>query len=317
MQRLNAVALRARQSKIIGNMERIVQRDEGGRGTKHLSRPVGELEKIARSLHGAKKVTLLTGFPCVQNAEVPTETDGPSGTVAICNALLKLDLGIDVAIITDECNLQVMRACTEAALPELGSWTLESFPPKDLWEPAHQEQLTKYAAWSDHVLALERASPGPDGHCHTMSGRVMGSDMIAPLDQLFSEGMRLQHGAYTTTCVGDGGNELGMGSVAEAVCKHVENGEVIVSSESADFLLAVSVSNWGGYAIAGALQVLSDSKVPLMPTTLEETRCIQAAVDAGAHDGVLMIQALSVDGLSIDVHCRVLDELNSAICADL
>jgi hypothetical protein len=312
-----ATRLAARQAQTIGTLERIVQRDEGGRGTAHLCRPAGELEKIARALRGANNVTLLTGFPCVENAEVPTETDGPSGTIAVCNALLRGNAAAGVVIMTDECNARVMEACARAGLPEDdGRWRLDVYPPKDRWESEDQQRLEVVAEWSDHILALERASAGPDGFAHTASGRIMGGDMIAPLDQLFEDDMRARYKSYRTTCVGDGGNELGMGSVAASVRAHVKNGDTIVSNASADFLLAASVSNWGGYAIAGALQVLSESDDAFMPTPAEETRMIQAAVDAGAHDGLLMTQTVSVDGLSVDVHCAILDELDRSIRDD-
>jgi len=313
--KMAAAARRAAcQTKTISTLERIVQRDEGGRGTAHLCRPAGELEKIARALRGAMNVTLLTGFPCVENTNVPTETDGPSGTIAVCNALLRSNAGVDIVIMTDECNARVVEACAHESLLQDGRWRLDVYPPKDRWESKDQRRLEDIAEWSDHILSLERASAGPDGFAHTASGRIMGDDMIAPLDQLFSEKMRAKNtSSYGTTCVGDGGNELGMGSVAASVREHVKNGDTIVSKESADFLLAASVSNWGGYAIAGALQVLSESDDVLLPTAAEETRAIQAAVDAGAHDGLLMTQALSVDGFSIDVHCAILDELNRSI----
>ena len=308
-----AARLATQQTKTISTLEQIVQRDEGGRGTAHLCRPAGELEKIARALRGAMKVAVLTGFPCVENTDVPTETDGPSGTIAVCNALLRSNEDVGIVIMTDECNARVMEACALAGLPQDSRWRLEVYPPKERWKSKDQRRIEVIAEWSDHILALERASAGPDGFARTASGRIMGDDMIAPLDQLFSKEMRAKYASYGTTCVGDGGNELGMGSVAASVCANVKNGDKIVSKESADYLLAASVSNWGGYAIAGALQVLSESDAALMPTPAEETRTIQAAVDAGAHDGLLMTQALSVDGFSIDVHCAILNELDQSI----
>ena len=63
----------ARQKEAIARLEAIVQRDEGGRGIEHLCRPPGELERIARCLKNSDNVALLTGFPCVENANVPTD----------------------------------------------------------------------------------------------------------------------------------------------------------------------------------------------------------------------------------------------------
>lgn len=341
-----AAACAAEANTAIGRLEHIVQRDEGGRGIRHLARPAGELASIARQLMSARRVTLLTGFPCVPHAvsPVPTETDGPSGTIAVCRALLKLNARNHVTVVTDACNEAVVAATCDAILPTGGGncgsndptprrWTLEVFPPRDAWNAALQTRLEQIIAGSDHLLALERASAGPDGAAHTMSGRVMESDLIAPLDQCFSPALRAKYPRFATTCVGDGGNELGMGAISAAVVAHVPNGATIVSAESADFVLACSVSNWGGYAIAGALDILSAASSaaggedggagaqggagrpssPLMPTPEEEARILQAGVDAGGSDGVTMKQELSVDGMGMEVHARILLELQAVV----
>jgi hypothetical protein len=61
----------------------------------------------------------------------------------------------------------------------------------------------------------------------------------------------------STTSIGDGGNELGMGKVKNEVEKYVEHGEQIACVVSCDYLITAGVSNWGGYAIAVGLHVLS------------------------------------------------------------
>ena len=48
-----------------------------------------------------------------------------------------------------------------------------------------------------------------------------------------------------------------MGKVQQQVIKTVPFGEVIASSISCDYLITCGVSNWGGFAIASGLHVLS------------------------------------------------------------
>ena len=60
----------------------------------------------------------------------------------------------------------------------------------------------------------------------------------------------------STTSIGDGGNELGMGKVKEQVEKHVKHGKEIACVVSCDYLITAGVSNWGGYALAVGLHVL-------------------------------------------------------------
>lgn len=69
--------------------------------------------------------------------------------------------------------------------------------------------------------------------------------------------LALSSGEITTIGIGDGGNELGMGKVHDKIVESVPFGESIASSISCDYLITCGVSNWGGFAIASGLQVLS------------------------------------------------------------
>ncbi|MGH0178896.1 UNVERIFIED_CONTAM: hypothetical protein FKN15_078548 [Acipenser sinensis] len=57
--------------------------------------------------------------------------------------------------------------------------------------------------------------------------------------------------------IGEGGNDLGMGKVKEAVRKCMPRGELVACDVGDDFAVTVGVSNWGGYAVACALYILN------------------------------------------------------------
>ena len=315
--------------KRIANLEAVVQRDEGSRGIKKLCQPEGTLYELGKKLFSSDKITILTGFPCLQNKLgggqdlPPTETDGPSGAIAICRAFLRLKDSNEVVIATDVCNAGVINACASRGLhaETNSSWRVEIFQPKALWDDKEQQRLEDVARWSNHILAIERGSLASDGNAYTMSGKIMGPDLMAPLDQLFEKQFRLKFPNYSTACIGDGGNELGMGGIREAIAKYVPNGNTIASAAPSDILLCASVSNWGGYATAAALEVLlntsndNDTKMPkkLLPSVQEEIETIQASNDAGARDGITGKAELYVDGMNIDAHLGILNELES-IC---
>ena len=61
----------------------------------------------------------------------------------------------------------------------------------------------------------------------------------------------------TTVGIGDGGNELGMGKVRSQIVQHVPKGETTGSVISCDYLITCGVSNWGGFAVSAALDILS------------------------------------------------------------
>ena len=48
-----------------------------------------------------------------------------------------------------------------------------------------------------------------------------------------------------------------MGKVRSMVIKHVPKGDLIGSSISCDYLVTAGVSNWGGFAVAAGLYILS------------------------------------------------------------
>jgi hypothetical protein len=308
----------------IAKLEQIVQRDEGGRGMRHLCQPSGTLATTALALFHAQNVVLVTGFPCLMQHDIPTETDGPSGTVAICRALTRMDKHKKVVIVTDDCNKPVIEACMDSMLYEYNETSfLKSFPPSSQWNDTEQRRLMEVVKECDHILALERASESQDGNAYTMSGAIMGKDMLAPLDQLFSEKVRQKYPHYETSCVGDGGNEMGMHAVRDAIVTHIPNGALIASASSADHVIAASVSNWGGYAVAAALEVLAieydvnNKEVlpwyPLLLPNVEETRAVEAVVQAGGRDGVTGKLEASVDGMSLDVSLGILNELRNEV----
>ena len=69
--------------------------------------------------------------------------------------------------------------------------------------------------------------------------------LIAPLHRLVEEV------CCKTISIGVGGNELGMGKVIENMINNLKiwNGDMIGCVVAADYLIAASVSNWGGYPI--------------------------------------------------------------------
>lgn len=61
----------------------------------------------------------------------------------------------------------------------------------------------------------------------------------------------------TYCCLGDGGNELGMGKVFQKILdSSIPNKQEIACIVPTNHLIIASVSNWGGYALAAAAAVL-------------------------------------------------------------
>ena len=244
-------------------------------------------ESAARTILSWEKGTvfLTTGFYVAGFAE----TDGPVGTVFLAKALKKL--GFRPVILTDDyCKgffdgegVEVIYMPFDADL----DWcmeTLGSFTPVGL-------------------ISIERCGENTERDYANMRG-VSITEKTAAADLFF----RIALGIVPTIGVGDGGNEIGMGNVAEIIEEKLSLKPCVVT---VDNLVIATVSNWGAYAIIAYLEKLSRQKVFM---TFEEVRAfIKKTVDLGSVDGVLKQQIVSVDGFGMETEKEIIDSLGAAI----
>jgi hypothetical protein len=107
----------------------------------------------------------------------------------------------------------------------------------------------------------------------------------------------------TTIGVGDGGNEVGMGSVRARLAREGELIARIASMVAVDHLVVAGVSNWGAYGIVAQLGRLTGQRLLHAPT--DERKMIDACVTAGAVDGLTKRPEPTVDALDADTHAAV------------
>jgi hypothetical protein len=135
-----------------------------------------------------------------------------------------------------------------------------------------------------------------------------------PLDDLFSAG------PWETIAIGDGGNEIGMGSLPrELIAKHVDHGETIACVTPARHLIVAGVSNWGAYGLLGALAASRPDWRERLIACLDEKldhAVLRAAVNNGpAVDGVSRLRAMTVDNLEMAIHHSKLREIRALVQA--
>ena len=264
----------------------------------------------------AKGCLVLSGFPCCVDQDPPTETDGPPGTLALARAAKALQYS-PVVVLTDECNRKVFEA--DMRDEDFKDITLECFPAKQTSDTTSRlESLVKQ---SQLLIACERAGPAKDGHCYTMRATDMtDKGLIAPLHDLVQI---CKKQGVPFLAIGDGGNELGMDKVIDKILNNpkIAMGERIGCVIPADHLVAASVSNWGGYALAaGAAMVrastinqsASDWVKKCLPTSEQETALLDRCVAAGCRDGVSGKVEETVDGMPLSTSLKCLEDLRSA-----
>src|SRR6185436_16267080 len=102
------------------------------------------------------------------------------------------------------------------------------------------------------VVAIERAGMTADGTYRNSLAQDF-SDGRSRLDYIIAEASER---GIPTIGIGDGGNEIGMGNVPDAVARFIPLGDKICPVQKTDLLLPCGVSNWGAYAIAAAIALL-------------------------------------------------------------
>lgn len=291
------------------SMEIAIQKDVGRRGIGELFLQ-GQIQSACEWICNSKHVGLLTGFPCNMGFDVPTETDGPPGTVAVARACLAR--GKKVTVLTDQVNEKVLKAAFCEPFFGVPEFRLEIFPPKGQWTSQSEQRLMELGSEMDCIVAIERCGPAKDGRYYTMRGRELAG--VAPLERILPAAGRVGTGlaAARTVGVGDGGNEVGMGKVLDRVLKSsIPNAEHIACTIPTDALIVAGVSNWGGYALAAGLHLLDPNVGDLNWSRMEQTEKIllERMLLAGARDGVTTKLELTVDGIDISVHLSVLHNL--------
>ena len=277
--------------EIIRRIESLARRDPGQRGFAGLAGH-GGLHAAAQVLLPGKRVLIVTGF-CIRAAMIG-ENDGLSGSLALADALHRL--GHQVVLLTDQFSAGLL-----AAAQTLFSKT---FPLVILNQDQRLADSQIDALINDfkptQLVAIERPGSAVDGHRYSMRGELL-DDLVPAADRLLSPPFPRN---YTTIAIGDGGNELGLGGLRDALKDKVMHGELIFCATSADHIIPSGISNWGAYALVAAISVLSGRC--LMRPPEHELAILQSLLAAGAVDGCTKKCELSVDGVGWDDYSKTL-----------
>ena len=270
-------------------VDRLLAFDPGGRGIAHFFVP-GGATRAAQALRRAKRVILTTGFSL--GPGLP-ETDGPPGTASLGRALRAL--GAQVTYITDAASLPPL----QAALAVLGEPSaILTFHASGDAALTARRLLSEHAP--THLVSVERPGRTRNGEYLSMRGESVG-EWNGPLDELFLQAPR----RVVTVGVGDGGNEIGMGTLRARLARAGARLGKVASVVPARHVVVAGVSNWGAYGIVVELARLS--KRPLLHTAEEERCMIRACVAAGAVDGITRKREATVDALPLEAHAGMVE----------
>jgi hypothetical protein len=291
---------------LVDRIERLIHVDVGRNISALFDAARGGLSGAASALLNARSgsVGLITGFYVPQGNPPAAETDGPLGAALLAKALASV--GIPCRVATDEsCRGVCAAALGGAGIPDVAiDIVAVGAPLAPLIEAWRCSSIT-------HAISIERCGRSADGAPRNMRAQDIGS-YTAALDDLFVAG------PWHTIAVGDGGNEIGMGAISRSlIARHVAHGEAIACVTPAQHLIVAGVSNWGAYALIGALAVLREDWCQTLVACLDERldrAILEAMIEHGpAVDGVSRLRTPTVDGLDIATHHRILRMIRTVV----
>jgi hypothetical protein len=283
-------------------------------------------QRIKDVMKKGDTVIITTGFICL-----PTkvqETDGPLGAAGLARAL-NVAFEAKPLLIIEEASKKILSetlrgigmnvvAANEVMKPKVKhSAAVMEFPMEI--KAAQKEAkriLDEYKP--SLVISIEKCGRNSKGEYHSMRG-VNLSSLHARIEPLIEEANKR---GLLTVGIGDGGNEVGMGNIKEAVEKFVPNAQVcqcpckggIAAESKVDVLVTASISNWGGYGVEACIAYLTEKLEALHTSQLEESM-LKHSVEAGAIDGVSGRNELSVDGVPGPLNQSVVSMLQTLISA--
>ncbi|MCT4554314.1 MAG: DUF4392 domain-containing protein [Pelagimonas sp.] len=320
-------------TRLDNRLDQLVNIDMGERGVEHLY-------DAARSLQGGSLVgaaadalmavpeggTVILTTGSVSRAWITPElgeNDGPSGAAAIARALV-LERNATCIMLCEETLLKAIRNTCQAA--GLFPVTLEqamiaradkSLATIVMLPYATEDEAGKAQAQSmldelkpDLLFSTERVGRNEYGVYHSMRGIDYGMGR-ARVDYLFDEALNR---GIPVVAVGDGGNEIGMGKVADHVKAHVPYGDKcqcgcgggIGAVTGCDVLVTAACSNWGCTAICAAMAARAGN-LRLLHTPEREALLLDAMVANGLINSTHGIVDDSVDGFPRASHISIAD----------
>lgn len=247
---------------------------------------------LDKSRANDRTAIITTGF-FILSAQAP-ETDGPPGAIALAHALDSI--GFNTVYVTDKYSVPLL------SLDDVRQDRIIEFPITD-HETSQEFARDLLANVKPAILiSIERCGFASRRKYLNMWGKDI-SDYTAKVDYLFFNQENI-------VSIGDGGNEIGMGNLAQ----HIRTLPSLPSDPAltpATKLVIASISNWGGYGLVTALSQLCQRN--LLPSVEWEKKMLRELVARGAVDGYSGERKCAVDNFDTEQNAWALSQLNQLL----
>jgi D-glutamate cyclase len=340
----------------LAQIESVIRRDPAARGlisSEPLYGPLcpGHLARAAADLTSScKHAAIVTGF-FIPAADPPAaETDGPPGAVVLAIALEAI--GAKTTLMTDANCAGAVQAAVAAtggdpstvAICPVSAKSIGSRSAADVWIDDFTQNGPGRTV--THVIAIERVGPSHDeeslrnqkrigpvpiqeflsavpaedrNRCHNARG-ICIDEWSPPLYRLFEKSLERSK-SWKTIGIGDGGNEIGMGTVPwEELVRRLPRKEAsaIPCRVATDWNIIAGTSNWGAFALAAAVALLAGRTDNLshVDATFQQNLLERMVADGPAVDGIARRPSPTVDGLPFATYIQTWLEIRRIIGLD-
>jgi len=262
----------------------LVERNLRGMKTVQGALPAGYVLRAAQLMLPIRgRVLIGTGFPVVDTFE----TDGPVGAIALYNAFEAL--GAEPVIVCG---------------PPLSDELADQYRVHPLKVGPHesqdQEALTALKELKPElIVSIERPGQAADGKYYNMRGEDI-SPRAACFDSFF------HHATCPTIAIGDGGNEIGMGNIQEAL----KDLDIQAAATGCNELVIADVSNWAALGLIAMLDWLTGQE---LLNKIDSLGVLKFLSERGSVDGVTRENTLTEDGLPAQDGIDLIDRLQALV----
>ncbi len=269
-------------SEIIEDM--LVERNLRGMGSvQHALTKGYVLRAVQLMLKVRGRVLIGTGFPVGDTYE----TDGPVGAIALYQAFE--ELGAEPTLVCGPPMSNVLQ----------GHYRVHNLIVGPHEDRDHEAQSALEALTPELVISIERPGMAEDGHYYNMRGENI-SEKAACFDSFFA------HANCPTIAIGDGGNEIGMGNIREAL----KSLDINPAQTGCTELIIADVSNWAALGLIALAEFMTKRS---LLSKIDSLSVLEFLSNNGSVDGVTRQNTLTEDGLDAKEGIGLLDRLKQLV----
>lgn len=288
-------------------------------------------KRLLSSIRPEQIVLIATGWPDRPhiNPEI-AETDGPPGAASLGMSLHRAQKIVPVFLIENQLVEAMSFVATAAGFKILS--LEEALAAARSRAPLHAAAVLGFPTdfleaekVADHLLdslpvsatiVIEKGGVNEKGIIHTSRGDNTTTHM-AKVDVLVR---KASIKGVLTIGIGDGGNEIGMGVIAEELRSWLPYGTEcrcgcgagIVPVTKTDLLVPAAVSNWGAYGVAAMVALLVGQREVFHSPAIER-RILESCIWAGLIDGGSGYVSGGADALDVRIHMSLVDLLGELV----